>query len=439
MNDYFKPNAFNNIHDPAIRESIKDSMNFYLSNIFSDTAEGREYSDMECFSILFLVGQMYQQFLNTETIDSYIDNFISHLRPRLNQLAYTGSISLFGGLSDFGISLRSINVSTGKYKKLLASVEKTVAQFALHKALLLDEKIGLHSVTMYDYDCISGLSGILRFLLYAKSDLALTAVKKVLETLISLSRASLLDGKYLPNWCIFPGYLLPDDKPRYPGGMLNLGVAHGIGGPLSAISIAQIHGICIPGQKDAILRYVDFYKSNEHLLYNGLPHWDASISVKEYHAHGRGSAQTNRRLGWCYGAIGILRSLQLASKALSSDSLITWSNDKLSLYAELDLSHFMLDSPTICHGYAGALLIFAAAYDDTHIQVFSQAAMNLHQKIREMYSQKSKYGFTNIEHLKDGIRRDNTTNFLSGATGSLLALITPFQNHHTVYEHLLIK
>src|SRR5439155_18120829 len=102
-----------------------------------------------------------------------------------------------------------------------------------------------------EYDLIRGLTGIGAYLLHRHSGDDL--LRDVLSYLVRLTKPLTVDGDRLPGW--WTGNA-PNDQPsaQWPGGHGNLGMAHGIAGPLALLSIAMRHGITVTGQADAIVR-----------------------------------------------------------------------------------------------------------------------------------------------------------------------------------------
>src|SRR5205823_11942430 len=76
---------------------------------------------------------------------------------------------------------------------------------------------------------------------------------EVLAYLVRLTEPLNVDGAVLPGW--WTGNA-PNDEPSpdWPGGHGNLGIAHGIAGPLAFLSLAARCGIEVSGQTEAIER-----------------------------------------------------------------------------------------------------------------------------------------------------------------------------------------
>lgn len=119
-----------------------------------------------------------------------------------------------------------------------------------------------------------------------------------------------LDGQTLPGWWTPRA---PHDRPspRWPGGHANLGLAHGITGPLALLATAGRHGVTVAGHADAIDRiwaWLDRWRTGT----GPRAWWPETLSTAEHHA-GSVRQPGPGRPSWCYGTPGISRALQLAA------------------------------------------------------------------------------------------------------------------------------
>ncbi|MEN8907956.1 MAG: lanthionine synthetase LanC family protein [Clostridiales bacterium] len=102
---------------------------------------------------------------------------------------------------------------------------------------LIDNIIYKKNIEIFDYDLIEGLSGIANYLLqYYKRDKSSKAeiyIRKILEYLVKLTKPVDYNGCNLPGWFIKNELLSNNiEKKYYKNGLLNLGLSHGIPGPL---------------------------------------------------------------------------------------------------------------------------------------------------------------------------------------------------------------
>jgi len=218
-------------------------------------------------------------------------------------------------------------------------------------------------VAWTDYDLINGLSGTLRVLLDSLdepvelSSAVESAVDATLRHLVRISQPIEWNGLKVPGWWVPPELQLIDqDRLDYPQGDFNLGLAHGVAGPLTLLCLALRRGREVPGQRDAITRFADWLASWVLQGKDGGSYWPCRVSWTEQVAAERPKSAFTRS-AWCYGAPGVAHSLYQAGMALDvhqwRELAITGLRDVLAQ----NEAAWHLDGPTICHGYAGLLQV----------------------------------------------------------------------------------
>ena len=429
-----------------MKNNIRDTNNKELQEIIANTILLPDISNLDClhepitasFGLLLLYAQLYHYSENKERLFSKIVDIINAIRPLASLYAQNRNIGLFGGLCDFGISLLAINKETGTYHRLIDSVNTVVASEAADNSLLLENKIDSKSISMRDYDSILGLSGILRYLLLTDSELYRESIQKVVDALIYLSQYSTDKQEAVPNWHIQKDNVFPfEERESYRSGMINFGLSHGIAGPLAVLSVAKLQGINRPGLAEAIGRLIEFFLCFVQEQPDGEVYWPSAITGEEYLKPAL-SISPHKRLSWCYGSLSILRSLFLASKAVSNEKIQIWAVNKAIRFTKMPLEKYLFESPTICHGYSGALILFESFYRDTHETAFLDAIERLQRKICSMNSMSYKYGFQNIDWIKGKYNIEDDLSLLSGASGVLLALSSRYCTCSYLLAHLLI-
>src|SRR5207244_2452526 len=113
-----------------------------------------------------------------------------------------------------------------------------------------------HGVAVSTFDVISGLTGAGRYLLSrTDSPQCRRALESVLDVVVYLSEH---DAEGVPHWYTPPRHLTGSFLlSRYPEGNVNLGLAHGVPGPLALLSLATMAGVDRTGQAEAIDRIAD--------------------------------------------------------------------------------------------------------------------------------------------------------------------------------------
>jgi hypothetical protein len=197
-----------------------------------------------------------------------------------------------------------------------------------------------------EYDLLHGLTGIGQVLLHFLP--GTDALARVLTYLVRLTEPLRIDGDLVPGWWVVhdPDSLLPT-----PGGHANLGLAHGICGPLVLLSTAMRAGITVDGHREAIdtiCAQLDRWRRHAETG-SWWPYW---INRRDYTRRRVDQAGPGRP-SWCYGTPGIARALQLAALAtrdtarqqVAESALAACLTDEAQLGLVTDLG--------LCHGWAG--------------------------------------------------------------------------------------
>jgi hypothetical protein len=208
-----------------------------------------------------------------------------------------------------------------------------------------------------EYDLIQGLTGLGTYHLTRHPHAPITA--DVLTYLVRLTEP-LPDGQ--PGWWTNHG---PFNQPphEYPGGHANLGLAHGIAGPLALLALALRQGVVVDQHADAITRICTWLaKWQQHRADSSW--WPQWITLGEAQADASHWPHPPRA-SWCYGTPGIARAHQLAALATNNVSL---QHDAEHALLTCLRDHAQTDQITeigLCHGAAGLLhTAHRMAHDD---------------------------------------------------------------------------
>ncbi|GAA0705125.1 lanthionine synthetase C family protein [Kitasatospora atroaurantiaca] len=202
-----------------------------------------------------------------------------------------------------------------------------------------------------EWDLVSGLTGLGAYQLARHGDTDL--LRDVLAYLVRLTDPVTVDGEVLPGWWCANG---PVDLPsrHWPGGHANLGLAHGISGPLALLSTVMRHGIRMPGQADTIA-WICTWLDRHRQGAGARAWWPGMLSRAEWQA-GAVSQRGPQRPSWCYGTPGQARAQQLAGLALDDTDRQQLAEDALAGCVSDPAQLFDLTDATLCHGWAGLLL-----------------------------------------------------------------------------------
>lgn len=245
-------------------------------------------------------------------------------------------------------------LATGQpgYASALALLDTHIATFTRHRLEQAHERIEAGRMpALREYDLIRGLTGIGAYLLRRHSEGDL--LRDVLRYLVRLTdplKAN--DGEVVPGW--WSGNA-PDDRPspQWPGGHGNLGLAHGITGPLALLSTAARCNVTVTGQVEAIGRictWLDQWRTGTDLR----AWWPETISASERRAGTVRQAGPGRP-SWCYGTPGLVRAQQLAALTLGDPQRQRRVEQVLTGCVNDERQLAQLGDGSLCHGWAGLL------------------------------------------------------------------------------------
>ena len=199
-----------------------------------------------------------------------------------------------------------------------------------------------------------------------------------------------------------------------PTARLNLGLAHGIPGPLAFLSLAHREGVETRGLDDAILRVADWIATHRCDDEWGV-NWPTSIRLD-----GIAEATPDKpsRCAWCYGSPGIARALWLAGAALNREDYRALALSALEAVFRRPVRARQIDSPTLCHGVAGLLAITLRFRHDLGGEMFSGEVASLVRQMLARFDPASLLGFRNMEFEEHEIEQPG---LLDGAPGVALA------------------
>ncbi|ARF53732.1 lanthionine synthetase C family protein [Streptomyces gilvosporeus] len=353
----------------------------------------------------------------------------------------------------------------GGYTRLLARCAEVHAGFVRAHAARLVARRQEHGpgLAYSDYDAISGLAGQARGLLAAADhgdERCAQVLRDVLGFLVGMThpvRPAAGDGSQVPGWWCAPDrYLLPRDRAEFPKGDLNVGVAHGICGPLALLSLAHRSGHRVPGMRDAIRRMADWVLSVGHTDERGTQ-WPGRVAAYpevtgefgepgeprvpgEFGvpgALGEASAPSRQRRpsqetavrsapGWCYGTSGIAWTLHLAGQALDDHRMTMAAEDAIRALVHRPRTPAVSVDPGFCHGRAGILHTVARmAAVGASTELWSAADGLAHELVAE-FDPRTPFGYRQAlppsSASKPAPHRVHHPGLLDGAAGIALVL-----------------
>ncbi|MEV6527430.1 lanthionine synthetase C family protein [Longispora sp. NPDC051575] len=280
-------------------------------------------------------------------------------RATADDLANSGGAGLWYGAPAVAHALAT--AAPGARPNALAILDRAVADLTGRRLAAAEARLAARArPPLAEFDLVRGLTGLGAHLLRRDPDGAL--VRRVLAYLVRLTEPVDADdaaGRLAPGWWTAE----PPDRPALmAGGHANLGMAHGIGGPLALLALAHRDGVTVAGHTEAIGRICATLDGWRQIGPAG-PWWPERIPLPDLLA-GAPAAEGPARPSWCYGTPGLARAQQLAGIALRDPARQQAAEDALTRCladpAQLD----RITDPAVCHGWAGlAATVWYAAND----------------------------------------------------------------------------
>ncbi|MFJ7589544.1 lanthionine synthetase C family protein [Streptomyces sp. NPDC097617] len=261
----------------------------------------------------------------------------------------TADASLFRGVPAIAYALSAAGHPA--YEAPLVQLDTAVATLTRQRLLTAHRRIDRGEVPRTrEFDLISGLAGLGAYLLHRGHHSPL--LHEVLGYLVRLLEEPVtVAGRPVPGWWSADA---PSTRPASHG-HANLGLAHGLAGPIALLALTARAGHTVPGQLQALASACQVLTHRRLEPPGHAPGWPETLTLDEWEQH-RPHQRLPGRPSWCYGTPGIARALQLAALACHDPQQQRLAETALwdCLDDERQLS--LLSEDSVCHGWAGLLL-----------------------------------------------------------------------------------
>ncbi|SFE63836.1 Lanthionine synthetase C-like protein [Actinopolyspora alba] len=285
----------------------------------------------------------------------------------------------------------------GILTRALSQLDTSISELTRRRLAAAHTRIDRgHLAAFREYDLMRGLTGIGAYHLRRNHH---DSTRAVLSYLVRLTHPG-PDG--LPGWWVDHAPSPDDPDPAFTPGHANLGMAHGIAGPLALLAQAARRGITVAGHFDALDRvcaWLDTWQQ-PHPAGPWWPYWITRAQLR-----GNASVAGPGRPSWCYGTPGLARAQQLAALALRDTARQRTSEAALLGCLTDPKQRSSLTEPGLCHGLAGLLQTTWRMAEDAVIEDLGEHLPLLITRL--------------TEH-----RHTDSPEFLTGAAGIALTLHT---------------
>lgn len=384
--------------------------------------------------ICLLFGKLMEVFPNEQKWEEVANEYMGYVVQEVNQ---TGGedISMFSGLAGIGLATASISRGFSVYTNMQSAINQKIVDTLPQLFSRVCNKNGTHALA---YDVIAGITGVLNYLyLFKKDQKCYELLNEGINTLIKLTEDIQIRGHNVPGWYIPKENQFSDiEKELYKSGCFNLGLAHGIAGPLVFLSEMLSAGICRERQKEAIQKIVDFY-FEYRIIEEKRDIWKGQIEFDEIIKGVVGRKNIVRRDAWCYGNPGICYALVQAGIALHDKKIVDYAIQNLKATVHNIQGIY---SPTFCHGYAGIYQIVNSVEKLLKTQELEKEKSLLKHKIMNFYEETFSYGFFNIEfdYSLGKFRSYETIGILDGAVGVCLSLFSAEHSENDIWKRAFL-
>ncbi|MFI8433221.1 lanthionine synthetase C family protein [Streptomyces sp. NPDC079020] len=329
---------------------------------------------------------------------------------------------LSSGTAGLGFVALCLARGDQRYRRLRRTLDTRLAEYVA--AWIEGPEPGDGRRSRRALDVITGAAGIAAYLVCRPETDALSSLRGPLLTWLA---AHIIDGRL----------------PLRPGSdAADCGLAHGLPGPVSALALARLRGITVPGTETALRtgtawildrRVADRWGTNWPMDDSGSVPPRAAGSVPQ----GATGSPPPRTAGsvpprtpgdeppthaaWCYGAPGVARSLLLTGRALGDPAMVRTALNAVEAIRRRPDRQRRLVAPTFCHGEAGLAHLFHRTAVETGIGGFAAEADRLHRRLAGSFDPSARFGYRAVQ-VRGALT--DSPGLLDGAAGVAAVLLS---------------
>lgn len=376
--------------------------------------------------IVFYISEILGTDLETEKLIALCNTLIKELVSDIQE----GKQYVGGMFSDFGIlvfAINNIHRKTGELKKLNTSLNSILLDYAIRLADTTRNK----KISMRDYDCISGVSGLLYYLLDTDlSALDEDEIQNLIKYLIWLTKNHSYKDYEVINFHIENEMQFrQDERDTFKDGIINFGLAHGMTGVLA--TLLKVYENDLYNDKNELVKAMEtIFKIYEkfEININGIYHYPTQLDFNKY-INGICDKNINNA-GWCYGNISNVLILYKMSKILNWEDKVEKYEIGLKKIINQPTEMYNLEHSVLCHGYASVITEQICLYQETKDLDFLHSLDNNIELMMNAYENYNEYYDKNedIRIKQNGISakiqgHKDDLSFLCGSGGIFLTLL----------------
>jgi lantibiotic biosynthesis protein len=280
------------------------------------------------------------------------------------------------------------------------------------------------------YDLVVGLTGLG---VYALQRYPRPAAIECLRRIVELLRESAQRDEHGLYWWTPPAELHEEWRKEYPSGRADLGVAHGVAGP-----IALLGCICGAGIERATARPL-LEGAAAWLFAHSVP-TEASLTFPLWVAPG--FQPYPARCAWCYGDPGIATALLTAARGVGNAG---WAQTAVALAcraADRSASETGVVNGGFCHGAAGLAHLYNRMYQATGEPRLGRAALYWLERTLDFYRLAKDNGGSWVQGSWDPAQQEPWTwtgiELVEGAAGVALVLLAAATSVEPTWDRMFL-
>lgn len=322
------------------------------------------------------------------------------------------SPSLYAGTAGIALAIREASLSGKYYTKLLNSLHRLLKKQIQEKLIISLSNIDKGIIEPFDYDMVNGFSGIVNYLILEK-EYFLEELKQI--------------GTYLLKYIETILNKVTNCSVGLKNG-LDLGIAHGIVGPMLALAKLKSENILKEdmGILNEAIKLV-FLCRRDDKLWPGKIYSNNIINLD--------FKNLPTRMAWCYGTPGVAFALFKICQLMNLNYI-----DEIieSLVNHLHSTEKNIYSPSMCHGLAGVAFIYDFIGRNNSNVELTDFSDSLRKKIITLFSEEKVFGYTDKEKIGDVEVNLESVGILQGVTGIVLFLLNPYSDENLLWERMFI-
>lgn len=417
--------------DDKYRDKISKVISWYLQKI-SYIVDNDLINISECEDFLIVISEILPM-IPDNLKDKYINigyKLAKIIKNKIESNNFSSYYSIFfEGLGYSAYSIYLFNKNTGLLCNFLKDINLLLLNESYKKASNLISSYN-NDTTTFNYDVIYGLSGILNYLLDVEiKEEDSYKIETIIKYLVMVTEHVDYNDYTIPKIFIPNENLTDSEKEYFKFGNINLGLSHGIAGPLKVLTKARRKHYNIDGIEEAILLLIKIYEKFEIKIGNVIT-WPATIDLEEYHSNIIKNKDNYLDLyKWCYGSFSLSLILSSVYSYKNNKNMYLKYMNNCKLISLKSYNEYYFFTPNICHGYSSMLLMTLIAYRKMNDK---SILINIHfilDRILDCFDEFYEYGFKiNLDNETENYKIKNY-GFLDGTSGIILALLFIFNDN----------